>query len=45
MQNELTRLRRNENFPPNARMHVQEQRRNIVQEWRFKNDGNNDEFK
>jgi hypothetical protein len=32
MKNELIRLRRNEFFSPNPRIHVQEQRRNIVQE-------------
>jgi hypothetical protein len=45
MQNELTRLRRNENFAPNPRIHVQEQRRNIVQEQRIRNDGTNEEFR
>jgi hypothetical protein len=45
MQNELTRLRRNENFPPNPRMHVQEQRRNPIQEQRIRNDGTTDEFR
>jgi hypothetical protein len=32
MQNEITRLRRNDNYIPNPRMSVQEQRRNPPQE-------------
>jgi hypothetical protein len=45
MQNELTRLRRNENFSPNPRIPIQEQRRNHVQGQRIGNDGTNEEFR
>jgi hypothetical protein len=43
MQNELTRLRINENFAPDPRIHIQEHRRNHVQEKRIINDGTNKE--
>jgi len=45
MKNEIIRLKRNENFIPNPRMLVQNQRRNPIQEWRIRGDGTIDEFK
>ena len=45
MQNELTRLRRNEKCSPNPRILVQEQRRNLIQEKRIRNDDTNEEFR
>jgi hypothetical protein len=43
MQNEIIRLRRNENFMPDSRMSVPEQRRNHAQEQRTRIENTNDQ--
>jgi hypothetical protein len=43
MQNEIIRLRRNENFMPDSRMPVPEQRRNPAQEQRTRIENTNDQ--
>jgi hypothetical protein len=43
MQNEITRLKRNDNYNPNPRMHVPEKRRNPIHEQRERNDGIDDQ--
>jgi hypothetical protein len=45
MQNNLTRLRRNESFSLNPRIIIQEYRRNVVQGRRIVNDVTNEEFR
>jgi hypothetical protein len=45
MKNELTRLRRGENFVLNSRILSQEQRRNPILEKRVRNDEKNEEYR